>query len=112
MGNRLARNLREYATIWEVTSESVYEGIQVSTPQVIKCRWEDQAVLFRLITGEEVVSRAIVYVDRDVDIGTYMAYGDYKEVLDPTTLDTAFRVRQTEKKNNLRATEVERKVFL
>lgn len=111
MGNRLARNLREKATIWEVTGESVYDGIEVSAPTVINCRWEDKAVLFRLISGEEVVSRAVVYVDRDVDIGTYIALGEYED-LDPTQLNGAFRVRQTEKKNNLRTTEVERKLYL
>ena len=112
MSNRLARNLRGKATIWEITSESVYDGIHVSAPQVINCRWEDKAVLFRLISGEEVVSRSIVYVDRDVDIGTYIAEGDYSDVADPTQLSVAYRVRQTEKKNNLRATEVERKLYL
>lgn len=112
MGNRLARNLREKATIWEVTNESVYDGISFSAPTIIRCRWEDRTVLFRLLTGEEVASRSIVYVDRDVDIGTYIARGEFDGVSDPTTLPEAFRVRNTEKLTNLRNTEMERKLFL
>ena len=109
---RQLRNLRQEVTRWP-TSTTRFDGFTFSPPELQNGRWEEIGELFRSPSGEELVSRAVVYLTDDVNIGDFVALGDYTEVSNPTTLvGLAFRVRQFSKVPNIRNVEMERKAFL
>ena len=78
------------------------EGVEVS------CRWEDKAVQFVAPTGEEELSRAMVFLGQDVDLGGYLFLGELDDLTsaageDPTEEDDAFIIRSFQKVSDLRA---------
>ncbi len=105
----LSRNLKEDVTHWTVASDA-FGGYTFGTPAALKGRWEQKSVQFRLPTGEEVTSDAVVYLNGDVDVEDYIFLGE-SEVADPTTIK-AFQVRQFHKTPDLRNLESLREAFL
>ena len=64
------------AVFWAVKTDTDKFGQpQYEAPVEIKCRWEDKAAKFENTEGEELVSQAIVYVDRDTKPGGYLWLG-------------------------------------
>jgi len=106
-----ARHLLQSVTKW-ATSEAHFGGFTYATPEALQARWEERAELYRAPSGEELVSKAVVYLSDDVDPGDYIALGDQTAVADPTTLSSAFRVMQFSKVSDLRNIQVVRKAFL
>ena len=107
------RELRQHATHWAYQGSNGYGGFQFAAPVLIDCRWEDTQVLFRTIDGREVVSRSIVYVADDLEIGDYLGEGDLTETTDPTTISSqAFQVRGYNRVTNLRNMDTTRKAML
>ncbi len=102
-------------THWPVTGPDGYGGFLFGTPVELRGRWGDKNELFLTEDSEEVVSKAIVYLGVDVDVGDYFAQGKLKATADPTTLtspDRAYRSRQYNKTTDLRNLTALRKVFL
>jgi len=101
-------------TYWAVTGSNGFGGFTFATPVLLKGRWEDRVEQFRNPRDEEEVSQSIAYLDVDVDIGDYLAEGDFvtTPTSDPTTLDGASRVRQRLRTTSLRSLEALRKVYL
>ena len=110
MSSAAARNLKGEITRWP-TTESAYSGFTFGAPELIKARWEESNVVFRSAEGEEETSAAIVYTDKDVPIGDYIADGDFLAVADPTTIP-AHRVRQFNRVTDLRNVTTIRKAFV
>jgi hypothetical protein len=106
---KMDRNLTHSITRWTV-SESLYDGFDYGPPQLIKGRWQERSVMFRSPDGEELVSQAIVYLAEDVNIGDFLALGDYSTSASPPS--GAARVRQFNRISNLRDSTIERKAFL
>jgi len=73
------RNLRQKATYWQSEIEDGLGGyVAYSDPILINVRWEDISELIRDKEGHEVISNAIVYVDRELpDEEGFLALGDY-----------------------------------
>lgn len=99
-------------TVWQPGVNDGFGGFTFPAPTLIKGRWEDKQELFRDAKGEEVLSEAIVYVDTDIVVGTYIAEGDQTATADPTTLQDAHQVRQFMKIPDLRQNDFERKAML
>jgi hypothetical protein len=88
---------------------------QYSTPVQIRCRWVDTSEVFLNAMGEQQVSHAKVYVDRDVVVRGVLMLGtlaDVTDVDDPKSNDNAWEIQRFEKLPNLRNTENLRTVFL
>jgi len=83
----------EDITYWEPKSSDVFGGDTFWTPKTVKGRWEDVAELFRDKTGQEVVSRSLVYLDIDINVNGYL-YRGISTVADPRTLPEALEIRQ------------------
>ncbi len=110
MGSQ-TRNLEQKVTKWTVSTDG-FGGFTYGAPITFDCRWEDRETTFRDDEGNEQVSNVIVYLEKDVAIGDYIAEGEYDAtVTDPTTVGGK-RVRQFNKIPNLRNTEMQRKAFL
>jgi hypothetical protein len=104
------RHLRQDVTHWPVTGTDGFGGFLYGPPTLLEGRWEDKAVQFRTATEEEATSDSIVYLDVDVDIGDYLAEGDFTTEADPS--DIGHRVRQRHRTTDLSNLTSLRKVFL
>lgn len=86
-----------------------------TSPIEIDCRWSDKNEEVLDMQGRMFLSRATVYVDRDVDISGVLLLGDLDDVTDsdnPFENTGAWEIQRFDKIPNLRATEFLRKVFL
>ena len=73
------RNLRQTITYWGVLNNPTTNEFghpTMEAPITIAGRWEDKVQQIRLNNGEEVTSSAEVLVDRDLEVGGYIALGD------------------------------------
>lgn len=104
------RNLKQTLTHWAATPDG-YGGYTFGAPSTIKCRWEERGELFRTLSGEEVVSQAVVHLKSNVQEGDYVYLGETDEE-DPTTLTTAYRVRRFTRTTDIRNLNVSRVAYL
>jgi hypothetical protein len=101
------------------------DGLYSYDPPVeIPCRWDGTNQLFTNSQGEELVSKAVVFVDRDMPEGGFLYLGtlasleDYldsnesSQDLDPRLVSGAGKIRSFSKTPNLKATEFVRKAIL
>ncbi len=89
----LARHMHDDVTHWPVGGSDGFGGFTFGTAVKFKARWEDKNELFIDINGEQVTSRAHVYIPSPIPVGDYLALGDKTADADPTSIDGPFRVR-------------------
>ena len=85
------------------------------TPIEIDVRWEDVSIEFVGANGTNEISRARVYVDRDVEVGGVLMLGIIANITDsviPKENTNAWEIRRFEKLPNIKNTEQLRTVFL
>ena len=120
IGSMITNNLLQTAVYWGSPKEDGYGGVTYADPVEISCRWEDRQQIIGTITGNQIVgfqnmSRAVVYVDRDLDVdGWHMlgtlddltdSSGDSSgEYYDPQQLSSAFIIKRFEKMPALHST--------
>ena len=97
-----SRNLRQDITYWAPAGQSEFGGIDWSDPVILKGRWEEMAEEIQDKNGNQIVSKARVFLGEGVLINGYLAKGEYFDE-DPTTLDDAFEIKQLAKTPDLRA---------
>ena len=118
----LTRNLSQTSVYWGNPRpdsgggdiKAFDDGVEISS------RWEIKKVLFKDVNGEERQSNAVVFVDRDVDIGGFLYLGDLDD-LPSGTIDDPFdstvsadsqEILGFDKIPNLRATKFERIAYV
>ena len=111
MANYLTRNLRQTITYWAPSTPDGYGGYSYGSPQWLIGRWEDRIEDFIDQNGRELTSRAVVYLDRDVEMGGYLFLGK-SSATNPQTLSDAREIRDFRKIPSLRNRINERKVRL
>tara|TARA_R100001086_G_scaffold205990_1_gene121793 strand:- start:113 stop:439 length:327 start_codon:yes stop_codon:yes gene_type:complete len=107
----LTTDYNQDMTYWANPVTTSVGGISFDAPVALKVRWEERAERFLDTNGEEVVSRAVIWVKEDVDIGGYVYLGS-SILTDPTDLDDAYPIRQFFKIPDLRNLFNERRIFL
>lgn len=116
----ITRMLKDTATYWPVITDG-YGGFEFGAPVAISCRWEEVQEEFITPEGREEVSDAVVYVDRDLEVGGYLAQGDYSASTSTTTTgeepsftppDSARPIKQFSKLPKLRYDEYLRTCYL
>lgn len=116
----LTRELKQTCVYWPKGSVPFGE---FGTPtrgalSEINCRWEDKAEEFVDAKGTQFVSRAIVYVGQDVEVGGLLYLGTSAEVAasgfpaNPRESASVFEIRVFEKLPNFKATRFLRKAIL
>lgn len=109
------RNLRQTATWWATTPDG-FGGDTFAAPIAIKCRWEDRNEVIPELAGlpatKEKISKAIVYVDRDMVIGDYLGLGDLTASANPTLVTGPLKVQAFNKVTDLRNVSVLRRAKL
>jgi hypothetical protein len=122
----ISKMRKQYAILWTRDGFSINGEPEFSSPIGIKCRWDDSRVEFVNNSGEVLISKSTVYVDRVVEEGDYLLEiaiaeaGDTtglteQQILDalaasltessPQKNDGAYPVRGFMKTPNLKATE-------
>lgn len=109
--------LNQWAVYWGNPRSDGYGGRTFDDPVQIRVRWQKQQVMFVDATGQEVLSQAVVFVGRELDIDGYLYLGqlddlDSDQLGDPLAVDEAYPVRGRSASPDLRAQRYVRKVWL
>lgn len=106
-----ARYMTQVATYWAPGGNDGFGNVTFAAPEVVKCRWQDVAIMFRDPQAREVASDAVVYVDHDVEVGGYLALGDHSTT-NPRSVEGAKEIRQVQRSPSLSGDEVLIKAIL
>jgi len=115
----ITRNLKQTVLYWEKAASTGF-GFNYSDAVEILGRWQDKQELFVDAQGRERRSIAVVYLNRDVNVGDYLYLGELEDlgdsssaldISDPSAVES-YEVKAFKKTPNLRATAWERKAWL
>lgn len=111
------RLLKQKAVYWGSPVSDGYGGHTWGSPVEIDCRWEDVTKVVQTRDGEEVVSVAQVFVDRDVVKGGVLWLGRLADLTssqqsDPATVSGAYVIKRVEKLPEIDGNGFLRKVLL
>lgn len=70
-----SRNMPMTATYWDFLGVDAYGQSILDAPITIRCRWQDQAVLYKDAQGQQRVSSAIIYPAQEVAIKGWLKLG-------------------------------------
>lgn len=103
--------LNQKATYWPAPTTDGFGALSFAAPTTINVRWEDR--IERVITaqGNEENSRAVVWVNQELELGGYLYLGETTEA-DPVNLDGAYPILLTSVIPDLRNLQNERRVTL
>ena len=107
----LTKNHNQDITYWSTPSPDGFGGNTYAAPVTIKGRWEDSQKKFISSTGEESVSKAVLYMGQDMQIGGWAFLGT-SVVTTPETVANAHEIRGFNKTPNLKGTSWEREVII
>ncbi len=114
----IIKRMRKQKAVWWPLAAVEYDNYGqpvATTPVEIKVRWEDVSEEFLDAKGTVQLSRARVFVDRDVEVGGVLMLGELDSGVDennPKENDNAWEIRRVEKLPNLRNTEYLRTCYL
>lgn len=88
-----------------------------AAPVELKCRWEDRNEEFIGPRGTRQVSRAVVYVESDVDVGGMLFNGalddlESGEFVNPRAVDGAWEIMRFDRVPTLKQTHFLRTAYL
>lgn len=118
----ITKMLKGVCVYWPLKSnesgEVAYDNYgqpQHTSPIEIKCRWEDVAVEFIDTKGTTQISKAMVYVESDVELGGMLFRGELTDVTDqdnPRENNGAWEIKRFDKLPNFKETEYLRTAYL
>jgi len=103
--------LRQTATYWQVTGYDGYNEPVFAAPVQIRCRWEYRVEKVQNDDGQEVVSKARVFLDREVSTDDFIALGTFADA-DPRRVFGAWRVLTFRSIPSLDGKSFERKCYI
>lgn len=96
------KHMHQDATWWTISPDG-FGGDTFGAPALVKCRWEERSEIFRGPTDDrELISQAVVYVDRIVSVGDYLCLGDQTLVADPSVLAGCYKIQRVDSCTDLR----------
>ncbi len=107
----IGRDYPQKATYWKTPTPDGFGGFSYGIPEVISVRWEERQTEFFTPTGELRQSRAVIFVESELDLGAILLLGERTDT-DPSTLDDAWKIKQCITISDLRNADNERRVFL
>lgn len=105
------RTFRDVVTYWAGPVSDGYGHKTFLYPIQLLARWEDKNEEFTTPTGEKVVSRSVVWVPQDVDVGGWLFLGTDITV-DPAEVLGAAQIRAFLKVPDIRRSTFERRAML
>jgi len=111
------KQLNQTAVYWASPTQDGYGGFTWSSPVEIDCRWQNSTKVITTGNGDEIVCKAIVYVNQDVDEEGMLYLGDLDDLdsgqeADPMTVDGAYKILRFDKSPTVRGDAYLRKVYL
>ena len=82
IGSFISSKLNQSAVYWGNPQDNGYGGFTYDDPVEIKCRWEDMHQVVTDTKGEEVISRAVVYVDIDLEENGVIYLGTMEDLIE------------------------------
>lgn len=104
------KNLHQDITYWAPAALNEYGHAGSSAPVLIKGRWEHLTQQIRKSSGEEIMSRAEVFVDRDLEISGFLMEGDHTS--SPLPVQGALEIQDFRETPDLRNLDAERRAYL
>jgi hypothetical protein len=106
------RALDQDITWWAVSPDG-YGGDAFAAPVLIQGRWQDRQELYiGQVDRSEHISKAMVFVDRDIAVGDYLCQGDQTAHSDPTVLGGAYKSQRFDSITDLRNANTLRRATL
>lgn len=99
------------ATYWALSGNDGFGGMSFSTPTSVSVFWQDVQQKYMNENGEEKVSKAKVFLEQDVTVGSYLYLGTSTES-SPYDVTGAYEIKSFSKIPSLDASEFERKALL
>lgn len=109
------RGTNQKAVYWSMSELNEFGKPGWGTAIEIDCRWEEIHEQFINPNGETQVSRAVVFVDRDVEIKGVLFNGELSAVTDtnnPKNNDGAWEIVQFDKIPDVKGNRFLRKAYL
>jgi hypothetical protein len=96
------RNLNQKAVYWGSPTPNGFGGFTWDDPVEIDCRWEDSNRQITIAKGEQIISRAEVQVNQDLDGQGILYLGELNDLTvaqkaDPTIISNAFSIKKFDK---------------
>jgi len=111
----ITRMRKQDAVYWPYDSIDQFGKKAFGSATAIRVRWEDINEEYLDGAGERRMSKALVYVDRDVLIGGMLMLGTIADITDTVNIrenEGAWEIRRFDKLPNLKNTEYLRSVYL
>lgn len=111
----LRKTLTQDAVYWAFTGSDAYGQAELAAPVQIKCRWQDQEVMFTGASGAQMLSVAKVYPDRDLTLEGFLMRGTLDDLNSDMLPDygiSAFPIRAKEEHPDLKGKKSHLTVFL
>jgi hypothetical protein len=112
----ISRMLKQTAVYWPLGTVGEFGSTSFGTPVQVVCRWEETAEEFLDKEGVRQISRAVVYVNRDVALGGLLKQGALTSVetawTDPSAQAGVWRIRSFASTPNFKAREFLRKAMI
>ncbi len=102
MNELLKRNCKDDAVYWGTPANDGEGGYTFADPVDIKCRWETMNQIVTDARGNEMTSRALVYVMQDLDEEGYLYKGTLddlsgEDTTNPASITDAFIIKRFQK---------------
>lgn len=113
---KLGHYLKQKAVYWDSPIPDGFGGATYTAPTEIDVRWEDRVEQYTNLAGQQALSNAIVYANRDFSVGCYIMLGLLSDVtdpgLDPQKTPGALKIMMVAKSPNIKGTQFLRKAWL
>jgi len=111
----LTKMLKQTGVYWASPTSDGRGGTQTSFPVEIDCRWEDMVQEIKDDEGKIHISKALVYTDREVDVGGFLYKGTLASLnndINPSTNRDAHIILKYGEIPTLSASQVLRSAWL
>lgn len=97
-----SRNLNQKAVYWGSPTKDGFGGLTWADPIEISCRWIDSNEQILVSNGDQIISRAKVTVNQDLDEQGMLHLGEIADLTaaqkaNPKTLSSAFPIKKFDK---------------
>lgn len=99
------------ATYWQCTGIDGFGKPTFAAPTTIKCRWEQRVEKVFTPEGEQIMSKARLFLGQSIAINDYIFYGT-SAALNPLVVPNAYRVIDYREIPGFGGTEPERRALL
>lgn len=97
------------AVYWGSPVDDGYGGFTFEDAVEIPVRWEENHQLIIAANGEQIVTKAEIFINQDVDVNGYLFLGSLtdltaEQLIDPKLCEQAYAIRQYSKVPLLKST--------